>query len=93
MTIFVDLRASHEIQRSLTRTMTHARASADSRRAAFLALANKLDEHATAEERHFYIPRLMDDAGLSVSLHALADPDKAEQLVEQRNVKWPSAIC
>ena len=83
MTIFDDLRASHAVQRSLARTMTHARASADTRRAAFLALAHELDAHATAEERHFYVPLLMDDAGLSVSRHALADHHKAEELVEQ----------
>ena len=83
MTIFDDLRASHEIQRSLARTMTHGRASADNRRAAFLALAHELDAHATAEERHFYVPLLMNDAGLSVSRHALADHHKAEKLVEQ----------
>lgn len=83
MTIFDDLRASHEVQRSLARTMTHARVSTANRRAAFLALANELDAHATAEERHFYVPLLMDDAGLSVSRHALADHHKAEKLVEQ----------
>jgi Hemerythrin HHE cation binding domain len=83
MTIFDDLRASHEILRALVRTMTHARASADNRRAAFLALAHELDAHATAEERHFYVPLLMEDAGLSVSRHALADHHKAEKLVAQ----------
>ena len=83
MTIFEDLRASHAVQRSLARTMTHARTSADNRRAAFLALARELDAHATAEERHFYVPLLMDDAGLSVSRHALADHHKAEELVDQ----------
>jgi len=83
MTIFDDLRASHEVQRSLARTMTHARASADNRRAAFLALARELDAHATAEERHLYVPLLLDDAGLFVSRHALADHHKIEKLVEQ----------
>ncbi|WP_116997301.1 hemerythrin domain-containing protein [Desertimonas flava] len=83
MTIFEDLRSSHEVQRSLTRKMTHGRASADNRRAAFLALAKELDAHATAEERHLYVPLLLDDAGLSVSRHALADHHKAEELVEQ----------
>ena len=83
MTLFSDLRASHEVQRTLARTMTHGRAVPDKRRAAFLALANELDAHATAEERHLYVPLLMDDAGLSVSRHALADHHKAEQLVEQ----------
>ncbi len=83
MTIFVDLRSSHEVQRSLARTMTHGRATGERRRAAFLALAKELDAHATAEERHLYLPLLMIDAGLSVSRHALADHHKAEKLVEQ----------
>ncbi|MGI9031558.1 MAG: hemerythrin domain-containing protein [Ilumatobacteraceae bacterium] len=83
MTIFDDLRASHEVQRSLARTMTHGRASAETRRAAFLALANEFDAHATAEERHLYVPLLMDDAGLSVSRHALADHHKSEELAKQ----------
>ena len=63
--------------------MTHGRASGENRRARFLALANEIDVDATAEERHFYVPLLMDDAGLSVSRHALADHHKAEKLVEQ----------
>jgi hypothetical protein len=83
MTIFDDLRASHEVQRSLARRMTHARVSPDSRRLAFLALASELDAHATAEERHFYVPLLMDDAGLVVSRHALADHHKAMKLVDE----------
>ena len=83
MTFFDDLRDSHEVQRVLARTMTHGRASVDKRREAFLALANELDAHATAEERHLYVPLLMKDAGLSVSRHAMADHHKAEVLVEQ----------
>jgi Hemerythrin HHE cation binding domain len=83
MTIFEDLRASHEVQRALARTMTHARAAAATRRTAFLALARELDAHAVAEERHFYVPLLMNDAGLSVSRHALADHHKAEKLVKE----------
>jgi len=83
MTIFEDLRESHEIQRALARTMTHARTSPEKRRAAFLTLAHELDAHATAEERHLYVPLLLDDAGLTVSRHALADHHKAEKLVEE----------
>jgi len=83
MTIFDDLRASHEVQRSLVRRMTHARVSPDDHRVAFLALASELDALATAEERHFYVPLLMDDAGLSVSRHALADHHKAMKLVDE----------
>jgi len=70
--------------------MTHARSSPDKRRAGFLALASELDAHATAEERHFYVPLLMNDAGLSVSRHALADHHKCEELVEQLRGLDPS---
>ena len=90
MTIFDDLRSSHEVQRSLARTMTHGRASGERRRAAFLGLAKELDAHATAEERHLYVPLLMTDGGLSVSRHALADHHKAEKLVEQLRGVDPS---
>jgi hypothetical protein len=83
LTIFDDLRASHHVQRSLVRRMTHGRVSADDRRDAFLALANELDAHATAEERHFYVPLLMDDAGMRSTRHALADHHKIEELVEE----------
>ncbi len=92
MAIFDDLRASHEVQRSLARTMTHGRASGENRRAAFLALANELDAHATAEERHFYVPLLMDNAGLSVSRHALADHHKAEKLVDELRGADPATV-
>lgn len=83
MTIFDDLRASHEVQRTLARRMTHARVAPDARRLAFLALANELDAHATAEERHFYVPLLMDDAGLGITRHALADHHKAMKMVAE----------
>lgn len=83
MTIFEALRASHEVQRSLVRTMTHGNATPEHRREAFLALARELDAHATAEERHLYVPLLMQDAGLKASRHALADHHKAEKAVEE----------
>lgn len=83
MTIFEALGESHEIQRALARTMTHARTTPHKRRAAFLALAHELDAHAVAEERHLYVPLLSDDAGLHVSRHALADHHKIEKFVEE----------
>lgn len=71
--------------------MTHARVSADGRRLAFLALARELDAHATAEERHFYVPLLMDDAGLGITRHALADHHKAMKLVDELRGVDPTA--
>lgn len=71
--------------------MNHARVSPDGRRQAFLALANELDAHATAEERHFYVPLLMDDAGLGITRHALADHHKAMKLVDELRGVDPTA--
>jgi hypothetical protein len=80
-TLFEALRESHEVQRTLVRRMT-GQGSPETRRAAFLELAYVLDAHATAEERHLYVPLLLDDAGLSVSRHALSDHHEAEKLVD-----------
>jgi Fe-S-cluster formation regulator IscX/YfhJ len=92
VTIFDDLRASHTVQRALARRMTHARVSPSDRRTAYLALAHELDAHATSEERHLYVPLLMDDAGLWVSRHALADHHKAEKLVRELRGVDPTTV-
>lgn len=83
MIIFEALRQSHAVQRTLCRRMTNGRSAPTTRREAFLALANELEAHEVAEERHFYVPLLMDDAGLQVSRHALADHHKIDKAVEE----------
>ena len=82
MNIFEALRQSHAVQRALCRRMTNGRSAAATRRAAFLDLANELEAHEIAEERHFYVPLLMDDAGVFVSRHALADHHKIDEAVD-----------
>lgn len=76
------LRASHEIQRRLCRSLTASRTAA-SRMDTFRRLAVELAAHAAAEERFLYAPMLMDDAGLISSRHALAEHHEADELVEQ----------
>lgn len=80
--LYEALRESHEIQRRLCRTLTSGRARPDTRLAAFRELAVELAAHAAAEERFLYVPMLMDDAGLAVSRHALAEHHELDELVE-----------
>lgn len=91
MIIFEALRQSHAVQRALCRRMTNGRSAVATRREAFLALANELSAHETAEERHFYVPLLLDDAGLMVSRHALADHHKIDEAVDALRGVDPSA--
>lgn len=77
------LRESHDIQRSLCRTLTSGRARPETRLGAFRELAVELAAHAAAEERFLYVPMLMDDAGLNVSRHALAEHHELDELVER----------
>lgn len=81
-TLFEALRESHDIQRSLCRSMTSARAAGPKRRQAYLDLAVELAAHAAAEERYLYAPILMDDGGLDSSRHALAEHHDMDELVE-----------
>lgn len=87
--LYDELRASHEVQRALCRSLTAAR-TGESRRDAFAALAVELAAHAAAEERFLYVPMLMDDAGLSTSRHALAEHHEAEEMVEALRALDPS---
>lgn len=82
-TIYDELRASHERQRAMCRSMSLGRSSPARRRAVFAELAVELEAHAAAEERYLYVPMLMLDAGLSVSRHALSEHHEIEELVDE----------
>lgn len=80
--LYDELRASHEIQRTLCTSLTRAR-TPESRRDTLRELDVELAAHAAAEERFLYAPMLMDDAGLSSSRHALAEHHEMEELVDE----------
>ena len=89
-TIYDELRASHERQRALCRSMILSRSSPQRRRDTFAALAVELEAHAAAEERYLYVPMLMLDGGLSVSRHALSEHHEIEELVDETRGVDPS---
>jgi hypothetical protein len=82
--LFEALRASHDLQRRLCRSML--RVKPGEREAVFLQLKIELEAHAAAEERFLYVPLLMTNAGLSSSRHALAEHHTIEELCEELSV-------
>ena len=80
--IYDALRDSHDTQRQLADQMIQTQGASDQRMQIFQQLKLELAAHATAEERYFYIPLMMHDAGIDLSRHALAEHHELDELVE-----------
>ncbi|AXQ27615.1 hemerythrin domain-containing protein [Solimonas sp. K1W22B-7] len=85
-TIFEALRESHDRQRALCRKLLRSKAHTAQRTQAFTELRIELAAHAAAEERHLYVPILMEDMGLSPARHALHEHHQMDELVEDLQV-------
>lgn len=83
MNIFEALRQSHEIQRDFATQLIQTSGDSPERRAYFEQLKNELFAHAVAEDRYFYIPLMMMDAGLNITRHALSEHHEIDELLEQ----------
>lgn len=82
-TIYDALRESHEIQRSLCRSLVRVKPESGKREAILKELHIELAAHAASEERFLYAPILMDDLGLNPSRHALAEHHEIDECVEE----------
>ena len=85
MNIFEALRESHEKQRSFARALIATHGDTPKRKEAYQALKDELAAHATAEDRHLYIPLMSDDVGLDISRHALHEHHEMDELLEELN--------
>ena len=81
-TIYDALRDSHDVQRKLADELVQTQGASEQRAEIFKQLKHELAAHATAEERYFYIPLMMHDAGIDLSRHALAEHHELDELVE-----------
>ena len=81
--IYDALRESHQVQRSLCRKLLRTAPHDQRRRDLFRELRIELAAHEAAEERHLYVPMLMDDMGLSASRHALHEHHQIDELIEK----------
>ncbi|HWV10283.1 MAG TPA: hemerythrin domain-containing protein, partial [Pseudomonas sp.] len=73
MTIFEALRLSHDRQRELSEQLVATHGDTPERTQLFAELKQELAAHSVAEERHFYIPLMQQDAGVDLSRHAIAE--------------------
>jgi hypothetical protein len=82
MDLFTALRESHDRQRTMCTGLVRAR-TVEARTNALDDLTIELGAHAAAEERFLYVPMLMDDGGLDVSRHAMAEHHEVDDLLHE----------
>lgn len=87
LTIFDVLKFSHEKQRALSDKLIETTGDSEERKHYFSLLKNELFAHAVAEDRYFYIPLMMTDAGLNITRHALSEHHEIDELLEQLTEK------
>lgn len=85
--IFEAIRESHDLQRDLCRKLTASRGDMPARQLLFVQLKVELMAHAAAEERHLYVPLLMEDGGLDASRHALHEHHEVDELLDDLSVR------
>ncbi len=90
MNIYEALRESHDEQRKLCKELLASEPNASLRKQMFKSLKVELEAHAAAEERFLYCPIMMEDAGLTVSRHALAEHHEMEELMEELTTNDPT---
>ena len=82
MNIFEALRESHERQRTYAKALIHTSGDTPERVEAYKQLKSELQAHATAEERHFYIPLMEFDNGVDLSRHGIAEHHEMDEMME-----------
>lgn len=83
MNIFEALRESHERQRTYAKALIHTSGDSPERVEAYKQLKSELQAHATAEERHFYIPLMEFDNGVELSRHAISEHHEMDEMMEE----------
>ncbi|MFY0729802.1 hemerythrin domain-containing protein [Pseudomonas sp. NFX15] len=83
MNIFEALRESHERQRTYAKALIHTSGDTPERVEAYKQLKAELQAHATAEERHFYIPLMEFDNGVDLSRHAICEHHEMDEMMEE----------
>ncbi|WAJ36924.1 hemerythrin domain-containing protein [Pseudomonas sp. GOM7] len=91
MTIFEALRISHDIQRKLAQKLVATHGDTAERHALFAQLKQELAVHSVAEERHFYIPLMQQEAGVDLSRHAIAEHHQMDEMIEDLEETDPSS--
>ncbi|MEZ5739946.1 MAG: hemerythrin domain-containing protein [Burkholderiaceae bacterium] len=82
MNIYEELRADHDIQRTLIDLLVKTEGDSEGREELFAKVKTALDSHAMAEERHFYVPLIESDLVQEKARHSIAEHKELDDLVE-----------
>ena len=82
MTLFEDLRASHDKQRRLLDLLVKTHGDSEGRDELFQRLRAELENHAAAEERALYIPMMEYDMTQEKARHSVAEHHEIDELLE-----------
>lgn len=82
MNIFEALRESHDRQRTYADALIQTSGDTPERVEAYKQLKSELQAHATAEERHFYMPLMEFDNGVDLSRHAISEHHEMDEMME-----------
>ncbi|MEG3114450.1 hemerythrin domain-containing protein [Salinicola sp. 4072] len=82
MTLFEDLRASHDKQRRLLDLLVKTHGDSEGRDELYIRLRAELENHAAAEERALYIPMMEHDMTQEKARHSVAEHHEIDELLE-----------
>nr|WP_301293642.1 hemerythrin domain-containing protein [Pseudomonas sp. GGS8] len=77
------MRESHDRQRSYAAALIKTHGDTPERVEAYKQLKAELQAHATAEERHFYVPLMAFDNGVDLSRHAISEHHEMDEMMEE----------
>jgi len=83
MNIFEALRQDHDKQRELLKKLVETHGASEEREAIYDELKEQLQNHAVAEERHFYAPLIEFDMTIELSRHGIAEHHEIDELIEE----------
>lgn len=83
MTIFEELRADHDTQRTLIDLLTKTEGDSEGRRELFERLRASMSDHAAAEERFFYAPLMEVDLTQDQARHSVAEHQELDDYLDE----------
>lgn len=81
MKIFEALRKDHDKQRALIKLLLETSGDTSVREEYFSQLKDELENHAIAEERHFYAPLMQADDTIDLSRHGIAEHHEIDEFI------------
>lgn len=83
MNIYERIKEDHQKQRTLVDLLTKTHGDSQGRNELFARLKTELENHALAEERHFYVPLMERDLTHEQARHSVAEHHQLDELVKE----------